>query len=89
MCPFLLTLPPILSTLELYKKELSMFQNIGLGEILIVAVVLMVLFGGQKFPELAKGIAQAMREFRTALNENEDDDKETGKSKEKTTKKKE
>lgn len=52
-----------------------MFQNIGLGEIVIIAIVLMVLFGGQKFPELAKGIAQAMREFRTALNE--DEDKET------------
>ena len=49
-----------------------MFQNIGLGEILIIAIVLMVLFGGQKFPELAKGIALAMREFRKALNEGED-----------------
>lgn len=50
-----------------------MFQNIGLGEILIIAIVLMLLFGGQKFPELAKGIAQAMREFRKALNEGEDE----------------
>jgi sec-independent protein translocase protein TatA len=52
-----------------------MFQNLGLSEILIIAIVLMVLFGGQKFPELAKGIAQAMREFRTALNEDEDEEK--------------
>lgn len=50
-----------------------MFQNIGLGEILVIAIVLMVLFGGQKFPELARGIAQAMREFRTALNDDEDE----------------
>ncbi len=52
-----------------------MFQNLGLSEILIIAIVLMVLFGGQKFPELAKGIAQAMREFRSALNEDEDEEK--------------
>ncbi|MFZ2199882.1 MAG: twin-arginine translocase TatA/TatE family subunit [Microgenomates group bacterium] len=52
-----------------------MFQNLGLSEILVIAIVLMVLFGGQKFPELARGIAQAMREFRKALNEDEDDDK--------------
>ncbi len=52
-----------------------MFQNLGLSEILIIAIVLMVLFGGQKFPELAKGIAQAMREFRSALNEDEEEDK--------------
>lgn len=51
-----------------------MFQNIGLGEIVIIAIVLMVLFGGQKFPELARGIAQAMKEFRAALNEEDDDD---------------
>jgi sec-independent protein translocase protein TatA len=51
-----------------------MFQNIGLGEIIIIAIVLMVLFGGQKFPELARGIAQAMKEFRTALNEDDDDE---------------
>ena len=53
-----------------------MFQNIGLGEIIIIAVVLMVLFGGQKFPELAKGIAEAMRQFRQALNEGEDEKKD-------------
>lgn len=51
-----------------------MFQNIGTGEILIIAVVLMVLFGGQKFPELAKGIAQAMKEFRSGLNDEDDDE---------------
>lgn len=51
-----------------------MFQNLGLGEILIIAIVLMVLFGGQKFPELARGIAQAMKEFRTALKDDEEID---------------
>lgn len=53
-----------------------MFQNIGLGEIIIIAIVLMVLFGGQKFPELARGIAQAMKEFRKALSDGESNDKE-------------
>lgn len=50
-----------------------MFQNIGLGEIVIIAIVLMVLFGGQKFPELARGIAEAVREFRKALNDDNDE----------------
>ena len=57
-----------------------MFSNIGLGEILIIAIVLMVLFGGQKFPELARGIAQAMREFRKALNEDDDSAKPSKKA---------
>ncbi len=60
-----------------------MFQNIGLSEILIIAVVLMVLFGGQKFPELARGIAQAMREFRTALNEDDEEDDKSKKEEKK------
>ncbi len=50
-----------------------MFQNIGTGEILIIAIVLMVLFGGQKFPELAKGISQAMKEFRSGLNDEDEE----------------
>ena len=56
-----------------------MFSNIGTGEILIIAIVLMVLFGGQKFPELARGIAKAMKEFRSGLNDDDDDDLETSK----------
>ena len=41
--------------------------NIGSGEILIVAIVILVLFGGKKIPELVKGIAQAIKEFRNAF----------------------
>lgn len=50
-----------------------MFQNLGMGEILIIALVLMVIFGGQKFPEMARGITQAIKEFRTALDDDEDE----------------
>ncbi len=45
-----------------------MFNNLGTGEIIIVAVVLMIFFGGKKLPELARGIGEASREFRKALN---------------------
>lgn len=43
-----------------------MLQNIGLTEILIVAVLLLVLFGGKKIPELIRGLAESIREFRRA-----------------------
>ena len=52
-----------------------MFANIGLGEILVIAVVLMLFFGGEKLPELARGIRRATTEFRLALNEDEDQPK--------------
>ena len=61
-----------------------MFQNIGTGEIIIIAIVLMVLFGGQKFPELAKGIADAMKEFRRGLNEDDEDEDHPKKPKKKS-----
>jgi sec-independent protein translocase protein TatA len=57
-----------------------MFSNIGLSEILVISVVLMILFGGQKFPELARGLAQAMKEFRRALNDDDREDSSKKKS---------
>jgi len=42
--------------------------NIMLGwqEILIIFIVLLLLFGGKRLPELAKGLGKAVREFRDA-----------------------
>lgn len=48
-----------------------MFANIGLGEIVVIALVLMLFFGGDKLPELARGIRRATTEFRRALNEDD------------------
>lgn len=56
-----------------------MFNNLGTGEIIIIAVVLMILFGGKKLPELARGIGEASREFRKALNAEEEPKKKTKK----------
>lgn len=55
-----------------------MFNNIGTTELLIVALVLLVLFGAKKIPEFTRGITQATREFRAGLSE--DTDEKSGKS---------
>lgn len=39
-------------------------QNIGIGEILIFLLVLIILFGGKKISELAKGAGQAGKELK-------------------------
>lgn len=39
---------------------------IGTGEIIVIAIVLVVLFGARKIPELMKGIGQGMKEFKKA-----------------------
>lgn len=45
-----------------------MMNLFGLGgqEILIVALVILVLFGGRKIPELMKGLGQGIKEFNKA-----------------------
>jgi twin arginine-targeting protein translocase, TatA/E family len=52
-------------------------QNIGLTEILLILVVVVLLFGGRKIPELMKGIGQGMKEFKKASKyDPAEDDKE-------------
>ncbi len=49
-----------------------MFKNIGLPEIIIVAVVLLLLFGGKRIHEFIRGMGEAVKEFRKA---SKDEDK--------------
>lgn len=42
-----------------------MFGRIGMGELLVILVIVLVVFGPSKLPSLAKSIGQAVREFRS------------------------
>ena len=44
-----------------------MSKNIGATEIIVIAVLLLVFFGGKKLPELAKGIGDSIKEFKNAV----------------------
>ncbi|PJC66321.1 twin-arginine translocase TatA/TatE family subunit [Candidatus Beckwithbacteria bacterium CG_4_9_14_0_2_um_filter_47_11] len=46
-----------------------MFKNIGSTEIIVIAILIIVLFGGKKIPELMRGIGQSIKEFRKASKE--------------------
>ncbi len=48
---------------------MNILQSIGVTEWLIIAVIVVLLFGGKKIPELFKGVAEAMREFKKAAKE--------------------
>ena len=43
--------------------------------IVLLVLVIFLLFGGKKLPELAKGMGEAMREFKRASREDADDNK--------------
>jgi sec-independent protein translocase protein TatA len=48
------------------------FRQIGTGEIIIIVVVLVLLFGSRKLPELARSIGKSARELRKGLREGEE-----------------
>ena len=51
--------------------------NFGATEIILILLVVVLLFGGKKIPELMKGIGQGMKEFKKASKyDPADDDKE-------------
>lgn len=50
-----------------------MFGNIGSTELIVIVLIILVLFGAKKIPELAQGIGKGMKEFKKALRDVEDD----------------
>lgn len=61
------------------NKEIAMFGSLGMPEILLIVVVIAVLFGGKKLPELGKGLGQAIKNFKNAVNGVDEDKKEESK----------
>lgn len=50
-----------------------MLGNIGTGEIIIIALVILLLFGGKKIPELMKSIGKGVKQFREGIKDIKDD----------------
>jgi sec-independent protein translocase protein TatA len=44
-----------------------MFESIGMPELLVILGVAVLLFGGKKIPEVAKGLGEGIRNFKSAL----------------------
>ena len=51
-----------------YLIPLAFFGGIGWPEILIILLVILLLFGGRKLPELARGLGKGLREFKDAVS---------------------
>ncbi|MGH7452777.1 MAG: twin-arginine translocase TatA/TatE family subunit [bacterium] len=46
-----------------------MFGNIGMSELLIILIVVLLLFGPKKLPELARGLGRGIQEFKKAADD--------------------
>lgn len=53
-----------------------MFGSLGIWEILIIFVIIALLFGGKKIPELAKGLGEGIKNFRSSIKKDDEEDKD-------------
>jgi sec-independent protein translocase protein TatA len=60
--------------------------NFGATEIILILLVVVLLFGGRKIPELMKGIGQGMKEFKKASRVEDDSEKISSEPKENSKK---
>lgn len=62
-----------------------LFGSLGLPEVLIIAFLILLLFGGKKIPELMKGLGKGVKSFKDGMKGIEDELKE-GENKDKEVK---
>ena len=48
--------------------HILLFGNLGVGEIVIIALVVLLFFGGKKIPELMKGLGKGVKSFKEGVN---------------------
>lgn len=56
-----------------------MFGGISVWELSIILVIVLIIFGAGKLPEIGSGIGKAIKNFKSATNESEIKDKESDK----------
>ena len=49
-----------------------MLRNLGLPELLLIILIIALLFGGKKIPELMRGLGSGVKEFKKAANGEEE-----------------
>lgn len=49
--------------------NLLFLGGLGTGEILLIVLAILLLFGGKKLPELMRGMGKGVKEFKDAMNE--------------------
>ena len=62
---------------------MNLLGIIGGQEILIILLIVLVLFGGKKIPELMRGLGKGVKEYKNAMNGVEDEVKEVTEQNEK------
>ena len=54
-------------------ERLLFLGNIGAGELLVVALIILLIFGGAKIPELMNGLGKGVKNFKDGMKDIEED----------------
>ncbi len=54
-------------------RGLLLFGSFGAGEVIVIALIVLLLFGGKKIPELMKGIGKGVKSFKDGVKGIEDE----------------
>lgn len=57
-------------------NNLLFIGGLGAGEIVLIALVILLIFGGKKIPELMRGLGKGVKSFKDGLREIEDEVKD-------------
>jgi len=49
-----------------------MFPKLGMGELIVILIIVVVLFGANKLPQLGAGLGEGIRSFKKAMTGEED-----------------
>ena len=60
-------------------NNLLLIGNLGTGEILIIALIVLLLFGGKKIPELMRGLGKGVKSFKDGMSDVEKEVKDIDK----------
>jgi sec-independent protein translocase protein TatA len=60
-------------------NTLLLFGSLGAPEIIIIAIIILLLFGGKKIPELMKGLGKGVKNFKDGMKDVENQITEEGK----------
>ena len=73
ICIFATQIDVLLTKKRNKMNQLLLLGPLGTGEIIIIAIVVLLLFGGKKIPELMKGIGKGVKNFREGVKGIEED----------------
>ena len=74
--------PPLIRIFAASYQSSKLYGNmfgIGTSELLVIALIVLLLFGGKKIPELMKGLGKGVKSFKDGVNGLDDNEDETKK----------